>query len=374
MPAFFIYGFELSRQKKAFSITFDRPFDCCLLNEPLTCMLILENHPLKDLNTFRIAAYAKSFVRISTTEELLSVIDTPSFRESNHLILGGGSNVLFASDFDGMVVQQTTGGRHVLDEKGGKIFLKVLAGEPWDELVAYCVENGWGGLENLSLIPGHAGSSPIQNIGAYGTELREHFHSLEAADKKTREIKTFTASDCRFGYRHSFFKGDGRNRYIIMSVTFALDSKPVVRTHYGELDRELKNKGIKEASIADVREAVCNIRKRKLPDPCLVGNAGSFFKNPVVSTKQYHRLKKDFPDIVAYPEQKGIKLAAGWLIEQTGWKGFRRGDAGVHDKQALVLVNHQHATGKDILQLATDIQQSVRLKFGVSLQPEVTII
>ncbi len=337
-------------------------------------MLILENHSLKELNTFRIAACAKSFVRVSTTGELLTLVDTPSFREGNPLILGGGSNMLFTADYNGLVVQQITRGRHVIDEKDGKVFLKVMAGEPWDELVGYCVQNGWGGLENLSLIPGHVGSSPIQNIGAYGTELRDHFHSLEAIDRNTGKKMTFTGPDCCFGYRESFFKGEGKNRFVIASVTFALDSKPVVHTHYGELERELKSKGIKEASIADVREVVCDIRKRKLPDPAVIGNAGSFFKNPVVTMKRYRQLKKAFPGIVAYPEQKGTKLAAGWLIEQAGWKGFRKGDAGVHDKQALVLVNHKNATGMDILRLATEIQQSVRLKFGVPLQPEVTII
>ncbi|MFP4065515.1 MAG: UDP-N-acetylmuramate dehydrogenase [Bacteroidales bacterium] len=240
--------------------------------------------------------------------------------------------------------------------------------------MAFCVENGWGGLENLSLIPGQAGSSPIQNIGAYGVELKDHFHSLRACCKETGKVMTFNREDCGFAYRSSFFKGKGKDRYIILSVTFGLDRNPVIRTDYGGLQGELKSMGCSHPDIADVRAAVCRIRESKLPDPEVTGNAGSFFKNPVVPKETYHQLKNKHPGIVAFTESNGMKLAAGWLIDQAGWKGYREGDAGVHPKQALVLINHGKASGIDILNLASRIQDSVRERFGVKLEPEVNIV
>ncbi len=337
-------------------------------------MQIHENHPLETLNTFGIPVYAREFVRVSREEHLYAVMDHPTYRDGRHLVLGGGSNVLFTSDFDGMVIQMATKGKQVVGQKDGKVYIEAKAGESWDALVAFCVDKGWGGLENLSLIPGQVGGSPIQNIGAYGVELREHFHSLSALDKKSGERTTFSASDCRFGYRDSIFKREGKDRYIILSVTYKLDSTPVIRTQYDQLAKEIAKTGITAPTISDVRDAVCRIRRGKLPDPEVLGNAGSFFKNPVVSFDFYQHLKERHPGIVAYPEGDRMKLAAGWLIDHAGWKGYRKGDAGVHEKQALVLVNHGNATGKDMLQLALAIQQGISEKYGITLQPEVNII
>lgn len=337
-------------------------------------MQIFENHFLKDLNTFGISVYAREYTRLSFENEARQLLDHPAFKMGRHFVLGGGSNILFTDDYDGLVVHIDLKGKDVVRETGEKVFLKVQAGENWDDLVDYCVGKGWGGLENLSLIPGQAGSSPIQNIGAYGVELKEHFHSLEAIHKQSKTSVTFSKEACSFGYRDSFFKNSGHDEYIILSVTFVLDKEPKIRKHYGALAAELIDHGIDKPDIADVRDAVCRIRRRKLPDPLVLGNAGSFFKNPVVPYTTYSRLKKEHPDLVAYPDEAGFKLAAGWLIDRAGWKGFREGDAGVHEHQALVLVNHGDASGKDLLKLASAIQQDVIEKYDVKLQAEVNII
>ncbi len=337
-------------------------------------MQISENHPLKSLNTFGIDTHANYYTELHDQDALQALhADTSVFREK-HLVLGGGSNILFSRDFIGTVIRIKFGGKEVIDRNEGHVFLQVQAGEHWDNLVAYCVSKGWGGLENLSLIPGQVGSSPIQNIGAYGVELENTLVSLEAFDKETGKTVTFTHDDCQFGYRTSYFKSSGSDQYIITSVTFRLDEHPKLNTRYGSVSEELNKMGVSSPTIADVREAVCRIRRSKLPDPEELGNAGSFFKNPVVSEKAFRTLKNEYPQIAAYPTAQGIKLAAGWLIEQAGWKGYRQGDAGVHDKQALVLVNHGDATGKDILDLAGRIRKSVQTRFGVSLEPEVIIV
>lgn len=334
-------------------------------------MLKYTYHPLKGLNTFGIEAYAREYIEVQSKESLLELF---SKSKDKHLILGGGSNVLFRGDFDGMVIRMAMFGKKVTGTMPGKVLLEVSAGEDWDDLVSYCVNQGWGGLENLSLIPGQVGSSPIQNIGAYGVELKDYFHSLTAFDKEKKVFVVFDKKGCRFGYRNSYFKQEGKDRFVITSVTFSLDKKPVPQTSYGSLRSELDKAGIDNPEIKDVRQAVCSIRRNKLPDPDVLGNAGSFFKNPVVSMKVYLDLKKKFPGLVAFDDPKGKKLAAGWLIENAGWKGYRRGDAGVHDKQALVLVNHGKATGKEIIQLADDIQQSVLETYSIRLDPEVNII
>ncbi len=337
-------------------------------------MLIKESYPLKHLNTFGMDVSARYYARITSRDDLPGIFEEPGFQTRPHLVLGGGSNLLFRGDYDGTVLHMDLRGKKIVAEDPKNIFLEAAAGEPWDEMVAFCVNNGWGGLENLSLIPGQTGSSPIQNIGAYGTELKDHFHSLEAWCKESGRIRTFNRSACRFDYRNSFFKQEGKDKYIILSVTFCLEKNPVIRTDYGGLEKELRNMGCSNPGIADVRAAVCKIRESKLPDPEVTGNAGSFFKNPVVAEHVYHQLKNTHPDIVAYPGNGGIKLAAGWLIDQAGWKGHRHGDAGVHPKQALVLINHGKATGTDILNLADQIQDSVKEHFGVILEPEVNIV
>lgn len=334
-------------------------------------MLKYTNHPLKGLNTFGIEAHAREYTEVQSKEALSGLF---SKIKGKHLILGGGSNVLFRGDFDGMVIRMAISGKKVTGTMPGKVLLEASAGEDWDDLVSYCVDRGWGGLENLSLIPGQVGSSPIQNIGAYGVELKDHFHSLTAFDKEKKVFVVFDEKGCRFGYRNSFFKREGKDRFVITSVTFSLDKKPVPQTAYGSLRSELDKAGIDNPEIKDVRQAVCSIRRSKLPDPDKLGNAGSFFKNPVVSMKAYQGLKEKFPGMVAFDDPGGKKLAAGWLIDNAGWKGYRRGDAGVHEQQALVLVNHGKATGNDIIQLADDIQKSVFVKYGIRLEPEVNII
>ena len=337
-------------------------------------MLIKENQPLSNLNTFGIHVNARMYVEVNTDDALNELCTAEGLFSGEHLILGEGSNILFTRNYPGTVIRMITKGMEVIDRKNGHVYLRVKAGEIWDDLVSFCVRKGWGGLENLSLIPGQVGSSPIQNIGAYGVELEQHFVSLEAYDKSEKKTVVFSHEDCQFSYRNSLFKSRGDNRYLITSVTFRLDEKPIVNTSYGNINQELNDMGVGSAGITEVREAVCRIRRRKLPDPEQLGNAGSFFKNPIVSMKEFQGLKEKHPDIVAYPMGSHMKLAAGWLIDKAGWKGFRRKDAGVHEKQALVLVNHGSASGNDILDLAREITQSVKQTFGVILEPEVNII
>ncbi len=327
---------------------------------------------MKPLNTFGIDAYARYYTELYDQDTLHELHTHTSVFSKKHLVLGGGSNILFSRDFDGTVIRMKSTGKEVTGRDNGHVFLRVQAGENWDDLVAYCVARGWGGLENLSLIPGQVGSSPIQNIGAYGVELESTLVSLEAFDKQNGQLVTFSHDDCQFGYRTSIFKGSGH--HVITSVTFRLDEDPKLNTSYGSVNQELKDMGVTSPTIADVREAICRIRRSKLPNPEELGNAGSFFKNPVVPDEVFHKLKNEYPQLVAYPTDQGMKLAAGWLIDQAGWKGYRQGDAGVHGKQALVLVNHGNASGNDILNLAERISASVKLRFGVSLQPEVNII
>ena len=337
-------------------------------------MNMKENFPLRAYNTFGITAHARLFAEINSEEELQELLNETDLLNNHHLILGGGSNVLFTGDFDGAVIKIATRGMEVIGETSQHILIQVSAGENWDGLVDHCVANNWGGLENLSLIPGQVGSSPIQNIGAYGVELKDHFHSLDAMHRSSGQIRTFNLNDCRFGYRDSFFKREGKDQFIILSVTLRLDKDPGVNIAYAALAKELERHGIIHPDIKNVREAVISVRQSKLPDPEKTGNAGSFFKNPVISEGQFHELSVNFPHIASFPDKGGIKIAAGWLVDQAGWKGYRLGDAGVHEKQALVLVNHGHASGKDIIDLARQITQSVREKFGIELQPEVNII
>lgn len=340
-------------------------------------MHIRDNVPLKGLNTFGIDVTARYFACVETVEDLRDLFSRDILLDYPHLILGGGSNILFTDNYPGLVIRICFRGIEVIadDQAAGFIYVKAHAGEQWDDFVGYCVDNGWGGLENLSLIPGQVGTSPIQNIGAYGVELKDSFLSLDAMEKKTGLIRSFSAEACQFGYRDSFFKQAGRGRYVITSVTFKLStSAHHLVKRYGSLQQELDSRKIRQPGIADIREAVIHIRQSKLPDPAAIGNAGSFFKNPVVSHTHYQALKNTYPGIVAFPDPGGMKLAAGWLIEQAGWKGHRRGDAGVHEKQALVLVNYGMATGQEILELAESVKLSVLKLFEVALETEVNIV
>jgi UDP-N-acetylmuramate dehydrogenase len=337
-------------------------------------MNMINNHSLKPYNTFGINVDAKYFIEVASVAEIKEVIEYINIHKIPFLILGGGSNILFTSDFDGLVIKINLKGIDLVQEDDDHYFLKVQAGENWDDLVKYCVENNYAGLENLSLIPGCVGACPIQNIGAYGVEMKDHFQELEAFDLTDGSIRTMSKTDCRFGYRSSIFKNELKGKVIILSVTFRLDKLPVLRTGYGAITDELNKMEVKERSIQSIRNAVINIRRSKLPDPTEIGNAGSFFKNPTVSPVFRNKLLKSHPGMVSYSQSNGdYKLAAGWLIEQCGWKGKRIGDAGVHGKQALVLVNYGKATGKEILDLADEIKKSVFETFGVLLEREVNV-
>jgi len=337
-------------------------------------MEYLEDISLKPYNTFGIDVRARYFAEALSEEDI--IVLAGNLREDYHplLILGGGSNILFTGDFPGTVMKISTKGILTLKEEAGNVWVKVSAGENWDDLVKYCVDNGWGGLENLSAIPGNAGTSPVQNIGAYGAELKDSLFELEAFDLESRVKKVFSKEECGFGYRESIFKSQYKGRFIILSVTVCVKNNPVLCLDYGNIREELALMKADHPGITDVREAVCRIRSRKLPDPSVTGNAGSFFKNPVILPQQFEKLKELFPGIVSYLKDGKIKLAAAWMIEQCGWKGKRVGNAGVHSTQPLVLVNHGNATGLEILSLSKEIQKSVFERFGVELEREVNVI
>ena len=346
-------------------------------------MQIQENFSLKPYNTFRIDAKARYFAPFSNAQQLAELITQYAPNESPiaTFILGGGSNILLTKDFDGLVLKNEVKGIAKLKEDDEHIYVRVGAGENWHRFVLYCIENNWAGVENLSLIPGNVGASPMQNIGAYGVEIKEVFHELTAFHLHEKKSHTFGLQDCEFGYRDSVFKNKYKDQFVVTSVTYRLNKIPQYNTSYGAIRQELNKMGVKELSIAAISQAVINIRTSKLPDPSVIGNAGSFFKNPSISKEKFHDLKIKFQNIVGYENQDGsIKLAAGWLIEHSGpansvsWKGFRIGDAGCHEKQALVLVNFGHASGKDIYDLSEQIRQSVQDKFGVDLEREVNLI
>jgi UDP-N-acetylmuramate dehydrogenase len=335
-------------------------------------MAIQKNISLLPYNSFHINVNASEFVSVGSIEELKIILSKPGTESA--LILGGGSNVLLTKDFQGTVLKIDLAGIEEVKEESSHIYVKAGAGEAWHEFVQYTMKRNWGGLENLSLIPGNIGAAPIQNIGAYGVELKDVFYELEAYDRKDKKVYAFGVNDCRFGYRDSVFKSAEKGRYIILNVTFLLSKNPVLKTSYGAIREELKKMGIHSPTIQDVSQAVIKIRRSKLPDPAEIGNAGSFFKNPVVDQSVFLSLSEKYPDMPAYPhENKSVKLAAGWLIEQCGWKGYRMGDAGVHVNQALVLVNYGKATGIEILKLSEKIQKSVHKKFDINLEREVNV-
>jgi len=335
--------------------------------------MIHENYSLKKLNTFGIDAYAHFFSTINNLDELRAICDEDVFKENNRLILGGGSNVLFTRNYNGLVILNRFTGIEKVNEDNNYVYLKAAAGEVWHNFVTYSVNNNWGGLENLSLIPGCVGAAPMQNIGAYGAEIKDTFYELEAFEIATQKIKIFTNKSCEFGYRESVFKNKAKNQFIIISVTFKLAKTPLFNTSYGAIGQEIE-KMKAEVSVKTISQAVINIRKSKLPDPTKIGNAGSFFKNPVISLDMFNRIKDQFPNIVSYPSGNEVKIAAGWLIEQCGWKGYREKDFGVHQNQALVLVNYGNSTGSEILNLSEKIIQSVFNKFDVTLEREVNIV
>lgn len=337
-------------------------------------MQIQENISLKKFNTFGMDVLARYFYAFSTVDQMQEVGASDTFKHHPVLVLGGGSNMLLTTNFEGLVIKNEIPGIELIAEDENHYFVKVGAGVDWHEFVLYCLEKNYAGVENLALIPGKVGASPMQNIGAYGVEMKDVFHSLEAINVDDLNLVTFYNSDCEFGYRESIFKNKCKNQFVIISVTFKLNKIPVYKTAYGAIEDALQEMKVDSLSIQNIAQAVMRIRNSKLPNPSVLGNAGSFFKNPEIESIQFESLKKYFPNINGYPSDSGkIKIAAGWLIEQAGWKGYRNGDAGCHDKQALVLVNHGSAKGTEIFELSENIISSVHDKFGIFLHREVNI-
>lgn len=338
-------------------------------------MEIISNFSLKSFNTFGIESLAKLFVKVNTVNQITELIESDQFKKNKHFILGGGSNLLFTKNVDAFVIKNELIGIEKIKEDNDFVWITCAAGVVWHEFVMWCIDRNYGGIENLALIPGCTGASPMQNIGAYGVEIKDTFYELEAIELATGQLKTFTKSDCDFGYRESVFKKQLKNQFIITSVTFRLTKVPTFQIEYGAIKHELDNMHVSDLSIKSIAQAIITIRSSKLPNPKEIGNAGSFFKNPEVDEATYMRLKNEFPNLVSYAlEHKKYKLAAGWLIEQAGLKGYRKGDAGVHQLQSLVLVNYGQATGHEVFDLSTHVLETVKQKYGILLEREVNMI
>ncbi|MFA5574355.1 MAG: UDP-N-acetylmuramate dehydrogenase [Brumimicrobium sp.] len=335
--------------------------------------MLQKNVDITHLTTFGVPVKAKYFATFSTIDELQKLLKEATDKEL--LILGGGSNVLFTKDFNGIVLQNKIQGIEVVEENKDEIILKVGAGENWHQFVQYTMQNNWGGIENLSLIPGSVGASPMQNIGAYGVEIKDVFVSLEALEIATGKLRVFQHEECEFGYRESIFKRTLKRKYIITSVNYRLTKTHKVNTSYGAIEKELERRNITNPTIQDVGEAVIAIRQEKLPDPKEVGSGGSFFKNPIIPISLFKEIKQNFGNIPFYPiDDKVVKVPAGWLIDNAGWKGKRFGNYGVYDKQALVLVNYDNASGEDIYKLSQKIINDIKNKYNITLEREVNII
>ncbi|WP_396199628.1 UDP-N-acetylmuramate dehydrogenase [Flavobacterium sp.] len=337
-------------------------------------MNIVQQQSLKKYNTFGIEAFASEFCEVNSISDLARILKEN--QEKKLFILGGGSNMLLTQNVDAFVLHINNKGIEVVEENDEFVWVKGNAGEVWHEFVQFCIKHNYGGIENLSLIPGNVGATPIQNIGAYGVEIKDTFVSCEAMKIDTQEITTFDKTACKFGYRESVFKADLKNQYVIVSVVFKLTKKNhKLNTSYGAIDVELENMGIKNPTIQEVSKAVIAIRESKLPNPKELGNSGSFFKNPIVPIEVYEKAKANYPDMPHYPVSETlVKVPAGWLIEQAGFKGKRFGDAGIHTKQALVLVNYGNATGNEIWNVAQNIQKTIFEKYGIHIEAEVNVI
>lgn len=333
-----------------------------------------EDYSLKRFNTFGVEAYTRYYFEFTESEELIEFIKAnESFQKIDRLVLGGGSNYLFVTNFEGIVLHPAIPGIRVLGEDEQFVWLEAGAGVIWDDLVEYTVTEGWGGLENLSAIPGNVGAAPVQNVGAYGSDASQSIHEVNVVMLSSGERKQLTNGDCEFGYRQSIFKNALKGECIVTSVVFKLTKKPEFNLEYGAVKTAVETLG--EVNLKNIRKAIIDIRDEKLPAPEKIGSGGSFFMNPVVDKQRFEALKKQYPAIPVFQlSDDKLKLAAGWLIDQCGWKGFRQGDAGVHAKQALVLVNHGNATGEQIAELANSIRESVKKKFEIDLQPEVIIV
>ncbi|WP_194851330.1 UDP-N-acetylmuramate dehydrogenase [Nonlabens antarcticus] len=340
-------------------------------------MEIKHHYQLKEHNTFGVSAFAKAYSAVTSLQQLREVLGF--YCEQELFILGGGSNMLIINDLERPVVHIMLKGTEVQKQENGTVILKVMAGENWHEVVLFCIQNNFAGIENLALIPGNTGTAPIQNIGAYGVELKDVFYSCDVMEVSTGKESTLSKADCKFGYRDSIFKNEALGKYVITSVKFELKDLNVTQeytlnTNYGVLQEEM-NQLPGNNDINKVAQAVINIRTNKLPDPRIIGNSGSFFKNPIILRSEYDDLVRMHPQLPCYEvDEDRVKIPAGWLIDQSGFKGKRYGDAGVHDKQALVLVNHGKATGKEILEVARNIQKAVKLRFGIVIETEVNLI
>lgn len=337
---------------------------------------IKQNISLKPFNTFGIDVKTKYFTSFQSVSDLDIIFQNENLKHLQRLVLGGGSNMLLVNDFDGLVLKNDMKGIRVVEEKRNEVWVTVQGGENWHEFVLWCLNQNFGGVENLSLIPGTVGASPIQNIGAYGVELKDVFHQLTAYNIEKNQVEIFNTEDCGFGYRESIFKKTVKGRYILLSVTFKLTTQNHnVNINYGAIQNVLLKKQIEKPTIQDISKAIIEIRSSKLPDPAEIGNSGSFFKNPEITTENFEILKNKFSNIIGYDLPNGqVKVPAGWLIEQCGWKGKKVGNTGAYAKQALVLVNYGNATGEEVWALALDIKQSVMDKFGIEITPEVNVI
>ncbi|HEX8576440.1 MAG TPA: UDP-N-acetylmuramate dehydrogenase [Flavobacterium sp.] len=337
-------------------------------------MEIISAFSLKNYNTFGIEAKAKKFVAVHSVAELATVLEQNKAEEK--FILGGGSNMLLTKDIDALVIHIDLKGKEIIKENDDFVWVESQAGENWHELVLYTIDHNLGGLENMSLIPGNVGTTPVQNIGAYGAEIKDTFVSCKAMDINTQEIKTFANAECKFGYRESIFKNAVKGQYIITSVIFKLTRRNhKINTAYGDITAELAKNNITHPTLKEVSNAVIAIRKSKLPDPKELGNSGSFFKNPILLKSDFEKIHQQFPDMKYYEvSETEVKVPAGWLIEQAGFKGKRFGDAGIHKNQALVLVNYGNATGQEILAVAKDVQDTVYRMFGIAIEAEVNIV
>ncbi len=338
-------------------------------------MEIKSNYSLKNHNTFGVDVKCKTFVKLANQKEAGDFVQNKLDKSDPYLVIGEGSNLLFLNDFKGTIIQMQNKGFEVLDETHKNVWIKAAAGEIWDDFVAWCVEKKYAGAENLSLIPGTVGAAPIQNIGAYGVELSEIFNGLEAIEIETGELRRFYLRELQFGYRDSIFKQELKNKYIITAVILKLNKFPFFKIDYGNIKTELETMSYENLNIAIIRQAIINIRNRKLPDPKILGNAGSFFKNPIVNKKKHDELLKLFPELVAYNLKNGnFKLAAAWLIDQAGFKGFKKGNVAVHKNQALIITNLGKAGGSEILEFSEKIQLKIAELFGVELDREVLAI
>jgi UDP-N-acetylmuramate dehydrogenase len=344
-----------------------------LINFALDLKTIQEHISLKELNTFGLVVQAEYLQIFTTVQELKEILQSDLYKQQEHLILGGGSNILFTQDVKGLVLKNEIVGKEIIEEDDEHVLVKFGAGEAWHDCVLWAIKNDFGGIENLSFIPGTMGAAPMQNIGAYGVEIKSVLQEVEAVEKVSGEVRFFNKEECAFGYRESVFKRALKNKFVITHVTLKLTKQHVLNIEYGAIQAELENNNVTEPTIQDVSKAVIAIRESKLPNPKEIGNAGSFFKNPVVSKEVFDNIRTDYQDMPFYEQGDEVKIPAGWLIENAGWKGFVDGEIGVHKKQALVLVNYGKGAGLDIYNLSQQIIQDVQLRYGIVLEREVNI-